>query len=273
MIRGKTLKSASIAAVVAIVLNGVALAGSIGIAPLRVDFDEVERNSVVRVVNSGTEVLSMQVEALDWSQADDGRDQYEATSDVIVVPPIFSIPPGETQLVRVGLLSEQPLETEQSYRLLFTELPPPMNNRAVTGLQLRMRVSIPVFSAAVIADEPELEFIEHEFVEDGRLRVKLRNNGKTHIRVSELTAFGLILDGNLEQGSDRELKLTSAKYLLGGVSRDFFFEVPQDYSIIRLVAQTDTAGIREFEVMDSSTRLRAVNETVGTQGYEVTTAR
>jgi len=273
MNRGKTLKSALITAVVAIVLNSVALAGSIGIAPLRVDFDTMERNSVVRVVNSGTEILTMQVEALDWSQAEDGRDQYEATSDVIAVPPIFSIPPGETQLVRVGLLSQQPLEVEQSYRLLFTELPPPMNNKAVAGLQLRMRVSIHVFSAAVTVDEPELEFIEHEFVEDGRLRVKLRNNGKTHIRVSKLTAFGLILDGNLAGNPDQELKLTSAKYLLRGVSRDFFFEVPQDYSIVRLVAETDTAGIREFEVTDSNTRLRAVNETAGTQGYEVTTAR
>ncbi len=245
------------------------MAGSIGIAPLRVDFDTNERNSVVRIVNTGTETMTMQVEALDWSQAEDGRDQYEATAEVIAVPPIFSVAPGETQLVRVGLLSDPLPEQERSYRLLFTELPPPLVERAVTGLQIRLRVSIPAFSQAIVVDDPELELIEHEIVEDGRLRVKLRNPGNTHIRVSELTAFGL----SLGQDVDQEFRLTSAKYVLSGSSMDFYFDIPPDYSMTRLRAETDRAGVREFDVPDSNARLRAVNEKVGSHEYEVTTVR
>ena len=61
----------------------------------------------------------------DWVQSEDGTDEYESTSDVIAVPPIFSIAPGETQIIRVGLVGGLSPDRELAHRLFLTELPRP----------------------------------------------------------------------------------------------------------------------------------------------------
>lgn len=217
-----------------------ALAGMVSLSPLRVHFDASQQSGVVQVQNIGEHAISMQVEAREWSQSEDGTDQYESTSDVLAVPPIFSIEPGETQLVRVGMLADQSTEKELTYRLFLTELPQPLDDSRRRQLRMRLRISMPVFTAPAVVSNPTLELVGAAVEEQG-LRATFRNTGNTHVRVEELTAVRG--DG---QEAERQEK---AVYLLAGTQRDFLFDSASGESISRLIAVTDTVGTREYEVV------------------------
>ncbi|MBT8440912.1 MAG: molecular chaperone [Gammaproteobacteria bacterium] len=219
-----------------------AAAGMIGVSPLRVDFDVAQQTGVLRVFNTGATDISMQVDARDWSQAEDGSDEYESTSDVIAVPPIFSIAPGETQIIRVGLVGGQRPDREVAHRLFLTELPQPKFDPLGGQLRMRLIVSLPIFTApAAVPAESDLEVIETS-TEDGRLRARFRNPGNTHIRIQEVTAID-------SSGAEAQ-RHASAVYLLPGATRDFYFDTGAgETTISRLVAVTDAAGIVEYEVV------------------------
>ena len=214
-------------------------AGMVGLSPLRVHFDGDQQSGVVRIQNTGDDTIAMQVQSRQWLQGPDGADVYEDTQDVLAVPPIFSLEPGETQLVRVGLMTEQPASSESTYRLFFTELPPPRDEAGGGQLRMRLRISMPVFVAPLADLNPDLQFVSAT-AEDGGVRATFRNPGNTHVRIEELTA----LDGNGQETQRRQ----QAAYLLPGTTRDFFFDSVDDESITRLIAVTDTAGTREYEV-------------------------
>src|SRR5690606_41692519 len=68
----------------------------------------------------------------------------EPRREVLLAPPIFTIPPGETQTLRIGLRRSPDPNQQLSYRLLLHELPPPLPE-GFQGLRMAMRMSLPVF--------------------------------------------------------------------------------------------------------------------------------
>jgi len=219
-----------------------AFAGMIGVSPLRVDFDGTQNSGVVRVFNTGDTDMSMQVDARSWVQAEDGSDEYDSTSEVIAVPPIFSIAPGESQVVRVGLVGGQRPDRELAHRLFLTELPKPTFDPLGGQLRMRLIVSLPIFTApAAVPANPGLEIVGTSMA-DGVLRARFRNPGNTHIRVQEVAA--------LEASDDIAQRSDAAAYLLPGATRDYYFDTGGgEKSISRLVAVTDAVGTVEYEVV------------------------
>jgi len=213
-----------------------ARAGSFGIAPLRVDFDESHKSDVVQIRNTSDQELSLQVEAMTWRQAEDGEDRYENTEQLVAVPPIFTLPPGETQLVRVGTVASPALDHERAYRLYLTEILPAKHSG---GTRLRLRVGIPVFVAPILPASPGLEFVSTDRLDD-RLRVTLNNPGNSHVRVKQLTI--------VPETENAPEQSNAAQYVLAGAQRSFFLEIPVDYAVGRIIAATDSLGVREFVV-------------------------
>lgn len=242
MIVGAKGKAALCAAFLLFAIATDAVAGMIGVSPLRVDFDAAQKSGVIRVFNTGETDISMQVDARDWAQAEDGTDEYESTSDVIAVPPIFSIAPGEFQIVRIGLVGGQRPDREKAHRLFLTELPQPKTDFLGGQLRMRLIVSLPIFTApAAVEPDSDLEMVETS-IEDGRLRARFHNPGNTHIRVQEVAA--------LTRSGDATERADKAVYLLPGATRDFYFDTGKgDKRISRLVAVTDTVGTVEYEVV------------------------
>jgi len=235
-------KAALCAAFLLFVFVAEASAGMIGVSPLRVDFDALQKSGVIRVFNTGDTDMSMQVDARGWVQAEDGSDEYESTSDVIAVPPIFSIAPGESQIIRVGLVGGQRPDQELAHRLFLTELPRPTFDPLGGQLRMRLIVSLPIFTApAAVPADSDLEIVETA-IEGGRLRARFHNPGNTHIRVQEVTAVTVSGDG--------AQRMDSAAYLLPGATRDYYFDAGTGANTIsRLVAITDTVGTVEYEVV------------------------
>ena len=174
------LTSVGLAALAAATWLPSASAGTFTISPLRVDLSQATSTAALTVRNEENVEVVIQVETLQWSQAD-GQDALEATRDLVTSPLVFTLPPNGTQLVRVALRRTPDETRELSYRLVVQEVPPPPSPD-FTGLQVALRMSLPVFVAATRPSAPELQWSMTRNP-DGALTVTANNAGASHARV------------------------------------------------------------------------------------------
>jgi fimbrial chaperone protein len=85
--------------------------------------------------------VTFEAQLFNWSQDGDG-DQLVPATDVVVVPPLFTIPPGGRQLVRIAPRS-RPADHEVAYRVQFHEVPPPPPPGFV-GVRTLLKISVPL---------------------------------------------------------------------------------------------------------------------------------
>src|SRR5258705_9240239 len=79
---------------------GPASAGSIAVNPVRVTLSATKSTGALVVRNSGADASVVQLQILSWSQQD-GQDIYVPANDVLATPPIFTVPAGGSQTVRI----------------------------------------------------------------------------------------------------------------------------------------------------------------------------
>ena len=181
---------------------------------------------------------------LNWSQ-EEGNDVFTPTRELIVNPPIFTIPAGGSQLIRVGLRRAPDAQRELNYRIFLQELPPPPNPD-FNGTKMLMRVSLPVFVLPKVTAKPVLSWHAVR-TSDGALKISLTNNGNAHIQIAN---FSL----SLPDGAQPWLTQQSASYVLMGKSHNWILPAnsenptPKSGTTIKLIAQTD-AGKVEAEIM------------------------
>lgn len=131
----------------------------------------------------------MQVEVVSWTQSD-GEDHYLPTRDLLVNPPLFTVPPGRSQVLRVGLRRPPSGEREAAYRLFLREVPPPGlvkaepaasgQGKVLVLLQMRLPVYVPPVN---VVSAQQWQAVR---TEDGAIRVKLNNSGNVHVVVNQL---------------------------------------------------------------------------------------
>jgi fimbrial chaperone protein len=117
-----------------------ATAASLTVSPIRVVLDGKNHCAVVTLRNTGQEARVVQVELLRWTQEAE-RDVYTPTRDLLVNPPVFTLAPGQSQLIRVGLNRSPDAAQELAYRLYIQEVPPP-SRPGFTGLQMALRIGV-----------------------------------------------------------------------------------------------------------------------------------
>ena len=217
----------------------VASAASLGVSPVRVTLSESQSMGAITVRNDGTEPASLQMEMLSWSQAE-GQDVLTPTRELLANPPIFTVPAGGSQLVRVGLRRAPDGQRELTYRIVLQELPPPPNPD-FNGTRMLMRISLPVFVLPKIDAEPVLMW-QATRTSQGALKISLTNNGNAHIQIAN---FKLSLPGSAQPWVTKE----SAEYVLAGQSRDWNLPADSEYPVpppgtsLQLFAQTDAGDI------------------------------
>jgi len=159
---------------------------SLNVSPVRVNLSDGHSKDVIHITNQEDSVKSYQVEVVAWSQTDERREVYTPTEEILAVPPLFSLEPGEEQLIRVGMLTNADATTERSYRMFITELAPPEPEKIeTTGITMRLQIGIPVFVAPVAAATTTLQYIDYLQIEEQQF-VQFRNSGNTHIKVTEV---------------------------------------------------------------------------------------
>jgi fimbrial chaperone protein len=159
---------------------GAARAGSFSVSPVRVTLGAPERIVALTVRNSGDEPAVIQLQATSWSQRD-GTDVYEMSRDLIATPPIFTVPAGGTQVVRVGLRGAADPRRESTYRLYLQEVSPPPPPDFV-GTRVALRLGVPVFVAPALAATHAMQW---KLLRggDGTVLVLGLNHGSVHARI------------------------------------------------------------------------------------------
>ena len=227
-----------------VVCAGIASAGTIGVSPVRVTLSDSQKIASLSVRNDGAEPVTMQMEVLSWSQRE-GNAVFAATRELLANPPIFTIPAGSSQLVRVGLRRAPDVQRELTYRVILQELPPPPDPD-LTGARMTLRISLPVFVSPEIEAKPVLLW-QAVRTSQGALKISLSNNGNGHIQIKN---FKL----SLLDSAQPWVTLQSSDYVLAGQSRDWIVlaspenPAPPPGVTLQLFAQTD-AGDIEAEVI------------------------
>ncbi|WP_119628929.1 fimbrial biogenesis chaperone [Methylocaldum marinum] len=117
--------------------------GALSVAPVRLELSAPELTGAITVTNTGTESSVVQLEATDWSQRN-GQDEYAPSRKLSATPPIFTLGPGATQTVRVGLRHPPDPRRELAYRLFLQEVPPPAPQGCASHFASASRSSFPL---------------------------------------------------------------------------------------------------------------------------------
>lgn len=162
-------------------------AASLQMYPVTLNFCNGASVAAVYVKNTGKENIGAQMRVYRWQQQGN-KDLMTPTSELVVSPPITSIPAGKEQLVRVIL----PAPTasagpEKSYRLLLDELPQNSGMHSSEQVHFLLRYSVPVFLGCS-ERKPDLSAIHASLASAGnRRRLVIRNGSTTHLKLSRVS--------------------------------------------------------------------------------------
>jgi fimbrial chaperone protein len=217
--------------------TSVALAGSFDVSPVRIDIARARPSVVVRVTNRGAEPVTVQAQTQAWSYEGE-QDVLVDTDDILLNPPVFTLEPGATQFVRVGMRARKPLPMEASYRIVLEELPAEPKPDAIGVLTL-LRMSFPLFVAP--AGAKALAQLRWRMTRDDAAGVLLSatNEGNAHIRVSGISLR--------PEGGDAIASTNLSAYVLPGQTRAWKIPGPSlaTAAQVELLVQSDAGEIHE----------------------------
>lgn len=201
------------AKLLALVLSSpMAGAGSFAVNPVRITLDARDQPVAAMTVRNNTAIATVvQADALHWAIQGEG-DQYLPSHELLVTPPVFTLPPHGVQVVRVGLRQRTPAAagTERSFRLYLTEVPPPPAPD-FRGLNVALRLGVPVF-VQVPGTAAKLGFALRAARPD-LVELVAGNSGTAHARLNRVAIH--------DQGGTQVAELTLARDLLAGQQRRF----------------------------------------------------
>ncbi|SHK45095.1 fimbrial biogenesis chaperone [Halomonas caseinilytica] len=197
-----------IGAVLALLTTNALAAASVQIWPINPVIRSEENATGLWLENRGNKEVTLQVRTFSWEQ--EAGDVYSNQKNIIASPPVFTVPAGEKQLIRLTKVGSVEPGVEDAYRVIVDEVP--VNNKDPdnqgTLLKFQMRYSIPLFvygeGAQPLKEEGE---DSSGFLEDGlswRIvdnMLEISNSSNHHVR---LTAASIV-NGSHEVSQGNEL--------------------------------------------------------------------
>ena len=232
--RGRAAAFAAAAVLIlSLLVAGAAGAQSLKVLPVNIQMSPGEKAATLTVTNDGNAPTAIQIRAYDWKQVD-GKDTLTASSNVLASPPVATIAPGDSQVVRL-VLRRPPEEREATYRILLDQIPPATEPGVI---HMVLRLSIPIFAQPTTRAVPRLQF--HIETEVGKIYLVGTNDGLRHEAIR-----------NLELSTTDGRKLTpdsgASPYILAGATRRWAFAMqgmqPIANEVLRMTAQADSGKI------------------------------
>lgn len=185
-------------------------AGSFSVNPVRLSLSAAQPTGSLTVRNDGAEATTVQLEVLEWSQQD-GQEILQPSQVLLATPPIFSVPAGGRQVIRVGLRQAPNAQQESTYRLLLRELPLASEEPA-TGLKMALNISLPVFVLPAGGASPEMHWTATQNA-PGSLTLRGQNSGNAHVKVTRLSLY--------DSSETLMAEKATSDYILAGQSREW----------------------------------------------------
>jgi fimbrial chaperone protein len=198
----------------ACLLSGKIQAASLEISPVMVNLAAGQTATTIEVTNRGGVSTAIQARLYLWTQAGD-EDSLAPTQDIILSPPIFTVPAGASQTVRLLLRGSVVAAADRSYRLLIDEVPPAnIENRQI---DIALRVSLPVIVASASSGPRALQW-RAERGPGGETQLTAVNSGQAYDKVSAI-------DVTLSDGSHPKVICPSNNpYILPGAIRHWIVQ-------------------------------------------------
>jgi fimbrial chaperone protein len=229
----KLVPALIIPALIVLLAGGVARAQSLMVIPVNLQMGPEQRATTLTVINRGDSETSIQIRAYAWNQQS-GDDQLAATDAVIVSPPLTSIAPGATQIVRL-ILRQPPQGREATYRILLDQIPPP----AAPGIvRVVLRMSIPIFAQPTSRAVSHVQFhIEHSA---GQTYLVALNDGGRHDAIRDIVL-------KTRDGQKLTTNSNASPYILAGATRRWLIATQGSLTLpnetLRLTARADTGAL------------------------------
>lgn len=152
--------------------------------PVVVELAPGQMATTLHITNEGPASAIIQLRSFAWTQQAKGSDQLSPSEKLAFSPPFVTLPPNQSQVVRL-ILQRPPTTAETTYRLLLDELPPPHSART-RGVRLALHLSIPVFAEV---DQKAQAAVSWQLVADGRGGGTLIavNRGSRHASFNKIT--------------------------------------------------------------------------------------
>lgn len=241
---GKGVRVAAIC-LIAGILSGTAIAAEWEVDPIRVELSPSQQTAAVLLKNMSDKPTSIQVQVAKWSQTD-GQDIYTDSRELLVSPPLVTIPAGGEQIIRAALRRPADPTHELSYRIHLRELPPPPAP-GFTGVQVALRIGLPVFvQPETGVAKPIMEWRGQQ-MPNNQIKVTLNNRGNAHVQVTD---FSLYLPG-----ADQALAgQAGSKYVMAGQQHEWLLTTspaikPVD-GRLRFKAFTDAGDVDDILVLE-----------------------
>ncbi|HEY2858524.1 MAG TPA: fimbria/pilus periplasmic chaperone [Terracidiphilus sp.] len=209
------------------------MAQSLSVLPVNIFLTPGQNATSLTVTNRGDKETAIQIRAYAWGQKGDD-DQLTPTTEVVVSPPLASIPAGATQVVRL-ILRQAPQGREATYRILIDQIPPPAEPGVV---HVVLRLSIPIFAQPPTRATADVQF---HLERDGEKYFLVGiNDGMHHEAFRDMV---------LTSADGRQLKAGSgvSPYILSGVTRRWPIAMegtpPQPGESLKLSARGDAGAI------------------------------
>ncbi|GGZ98090.1 hypothetical protein GCM10008090_03070 [Arenicella chitinivorans] len=120
-------------------------AASFNVLPVRIYMPAERPVASIKVENKEQTAVTVQSETVLWAQQDN-RQILTPTNELIVSPAIFELPPGGSQVVRVAVRGDTPINQQRTFRLFLSEVPAIEKQSAnATGVTVALRLSLPIF--------------------------------------------------------------------------------------------------------------------------------
>lgn len=202
-------------------LGGQASAGNFDVNPTKVSLSSSAPTSSITLTNTTDEATTIRAEVMLWTQRN-GEDILTPATDVLAVPPLFTLTPNGKQVVRLALRNRADSGNEKSYRIILQEVP--SSQQASSGasgtvtLKVQLRVSVPIFvtTAAPVIKKAEWQAL----LTENSVLLRLHNRGNTHVQVTQLRLT--------QQGIETPIINQSVfGYALPGETREWKFPIPE----------------------------------------------
>ncbi len=160
-----------------------ACANVLEVTPVQLSLSPSQRIGVLKVTNRGDEPSLLQLSLLDWEQTPNGKDIYKASHDVLLTPPLFTLPAHKTQVVRFALRHPTYTLLQKAYRIHLKEVQQSRQKKMGQMLYFLMDISLPLFVQPQHIVENDIWSTQR--IDTHHLKLNLYNDGNVSLFVNQ----------------------------------------------------------------------------------------
>ncbi len=174
---------------VSILILPIAEVSAVTISPTNVKLSNAKKIVSLTFVNDTPNSINIQTSAFTWKQTD-GKDLYAKSDDLVVVPPIVTIPANKSQIFRVTKKTFDSPSTEMSYRLYLEDVSPEFTDtKEAPGVYFKFNQNLPVYYNPSDKAKANASFISASLCSSSGEEscIRLDNNNNTHVGINNIS--------------------------------------------------------------------------------------